>query len=157
MNWSAFPLILLFVLSCSNGTSRKQQAPREPIVSEQAYREFTKIESSESQNLNRYRQMRANDWNQYLKPQKPTLKINRYQPRLKASPRPKLAKPLSEEKKREISMQIDQNLSFHCAKRRKRYASEKDCRNKVQVIHQKCIKQHPTLGRSRLSCVKRKL
>jgi len=162
-----YAILSIAFFSCSTA-DKKVEAPLQ--YSEQTEKTFNSIETEEAQLLERYRQMRMQNWDHYVgkkKYENPAADYARRRQKaaqavVRSKPAPQTPPPppeLSEEQLKAIEIEINQRKSIFCmkAKTLNRFDSEADCQAFVENNHYECIKQLGEKSKSLVSCLKGKL
>jgi len=162
-----YAILAIAFFSCST-PEKKVEEPLQ--YSEQTEKTFNSIETEEAQILERYRQMRMKNWDNYVgkkryespaadyarKRQREAAPIVRSRPVPQAPPPPP---ELTEEQLKAIEIEINQRKSIFCMKAKtvNRFDSEADCQAFVENNHYECIKQFGERSKSLVGCLKGKL
>lgn len=162
-------LLVLLPLTFSSCSGIKPTKRNQRAYSQEVESEFGSIENDNKKILNYYRSLREKNWEEYKSHGKKSSVRRRYQrpaPRQRKSqarfkkitPAPKPA--LSQTQVEELNIEINQNLSYFCMKKRKstRFKSPADCETFTEQIRKSCKEKYPVYrDRSPVECVKSKL
>lgn len=156
------PFFLLITLAACSSTEKKT-TQKSTQYSSQTESEFSRIESNEAQILERYRKMREQNWDRYVRPNNGSSSAAEYartRPVYKEPPpQPKPKPDLSEEQIRNIQVEIGQRKSIFCMKQKtlNRFDNESDCTTYVEDSYSRCVQDHGENNYSLLGCLKSRL
>ncbi len=161
-------LILIFSLftSCANLSSKRRDSKK--TYSQDVEKSFEEIERGKALAL--YKKLRWQNWKKIqgkrsaIKPRRSKRrapKVTRKKTYYPKKKKPVVRPALSEEKVKEVQIEISQNMSFFCMANRKdnRFKDENDCHAYTQNVLDTCQDQvnQPWVDKKIVSCVKRKL
>jgi hypothetical protein len=163
MKYLSFLLVTTLFVSCAN-FSQKKKAPKKTYSSD-VEKSFEDIEKEKAIAL--YKKLRWENWKKIqvkrsaIQPRRRKKRITRkktyYPKKKKVIERP----ALTPEKKKEVQIEISQNMSFFCMANRKdnRFKDENDCHAYTQNVLDTCQDQvqQPWIDKKIVRCVKRKL
>lgn len=162
-----FLLATIFLLASCAQAPKKQTKTYSPEVE----KSFEDIEREKAIAL--YKKLRWENWKKIqrqrkaLKPKsrkkykRPTVKRKKTYYAKPRKPKKPSRPPLSDEKMKEVKIEISQNMSIYCMAKRKdkRFKNENDCHAFTQNVLDNCQDkvQQPWVDKSIVRCVKRKL
>lgn len=165
MNYISLLIIASLFASCANFSSKKK-APKK-TYSQDVESSFEDIEREKAIAL--YKKLRWENWKkiqskrdaiQDRRRKKTVTRKKTYYPK-KTKRRNYTRPPLSDEKMKEVQIEISQNMSFFCMANRKdnRFKDENDCHAYTQNVLDTCQDkvQQPWVDKKIVSCVKRQL
>ncbi|WP_127715811.1 DUF3139 domain-containing protein [Halobacteriovorax sp. HLS] len=139
--------ILLIGVSCSHNVEKKQRH-----YSDQTNKSFEEIERDNA--INRYKQLRWENWNKQKKSKIKTIKPKKYSHQKRTK-----KKAIIKVDPKEQMIEVDQNLKFYCMENRKdnRFKDSGSCSTHTNKILQQCEIKFSWEDRNLLKCVKSKL
>jgi hypothetical protein len=140
-------VLSLLLFSCSHTEKKSSKT-----YSDQTNSSFEDIERDNA--INKYRQLRWENWNKKKKGKIKTIKPKKYTHKKRAKKKKIIPTDPNEQR-----IEIDQNLAFFCMEKRKdsRFGPEGKCESFTNGILQKCEIKFSWNDRNLTKCVKSKL
>jgi hypothetical protein len=149
------PLLLLSV-GCSLVPKKEKPKPKPITYSQDTLDTFKSIE--EDQVIERYRQMRQENWDQRQIDReeewskKPRKVVRELRPAVRPKPAPKPA--INRGDPEEIQTEISQIMDYYCIQHIKRYSSQSECKEFVDNVEIDCSSKFMAIDRKKVKCVK---